>query len=486
MKKTILFTLLLLALFAPESSQSASPRKSSWEQSLVTIEIARKSYDYFQPWTLRTETVRKNGVVTGPRQILTTAEYLNDRTLIRVQKNGRGQWHEGSVEWIDYHANLALVTLPDAKFWEGLTAVRWVDPAPLSGQVRIARWRNGSLDLRKGEIVRMIVKSGKLSWVEHLQMEINSDINGAGWSEAVVLDSKLAGLAESQDGNTCSIIPSTFIRPFLDARKKSKTPKLGFFDFVWQKASNPETVKYLSGPTNSQGVIVSDQIIRPGVTNYLMPRDVILEVEGFKIDSEGDYEDPDYGHLSLENLATRGKWAGDGMRMKIMRNRRMEEIRFPLPSADQAVDLVPENLFDREPPYMILGGMVLQPLTEPFLRSWGQDWQRKAPFRLAYYAKENPTTDRPSLVVMSLVLPDPFNIGYQDYRFLVVDRVNGVKINQLGDIADALKQAKDDYHVIDFSLGDNLHRIVLQARDADAATQRVMQRYGIKKESVMP
>jgi hypothetical protein len=486
MKKILIITLLLLTALFAERAGAASPAKSPWEQSMVTIEVARKSYDYFQPWTLRTDSVRKNGVVTGPRQILTTAEHLNDRTLIRVQKNGRGQWHEGAVDWIDYHANLALVTLSDTNFWKGLSPVRWADPAPMTGPVRIARWRNGSLDLRKGEIVRMIVKRGKLGSVEHLQMEINSEINGAGWSEAVVLDSKLAGLAESQDGNTCTIIPSTFIRPFLEARKKSKAPKLGFFDFVWQKGSNPETLKFLNGPTNSQGVVVSDSIARPGLTSHLAPRDIILEIDGFKIDSEGDYEDPVFGHLSLENLATRGKWAGDTVRLKIWRDRQLKEIRFPLPAADQAADLVPENMFDREPPYMILGGMVLQPLTEPFLKSWGPDWQRKAPFRLVYYTKENPTLERPSLVVLSLVLPDPFNIGYQDYRFLVVDRINGVPINQLSDIPGALKQAKDDYHVVDFTLSDGFRRIVLQAREAAAATQRVMQRYGIKKESVLP
>jgi len=37
----------------------------------------------------------------GDHEILTTAEDLNDRTLVRIQKNGRGKWTNAQVKWID-------------------------------------------------------------------------------------------------------------------------------------------------------------------------------------------------------------------------------------------------------------------------------------------------------------------------------------------------------------------------------------------------
>jgi len=48
--------------------------------------------------------------------------------------------------------------------------------------------------------------------------------------------------------------------------------------------------------------------------------------------------------------------------------------------------------------------------------------ETQAPFRLSYYNSENPTPERPALLVLSVVLPDQYNIGYQDVRFLVVTR----------------------------------------------------------------
>jgi len=103
------FAIRLLLLIAPLAAlaETISTNASTWEKSVVNIEVARKSYDYYQPWNRRSERAAKTGVVVGERQILATAQGLSDQTLVRMQKNGRGKWATASVVWIDYHANLA-------------------------------------------------------------------------------------------------------------------------------------------------------------------------------------------------------------------------------------------------------------------------------------------------------------------------------------------------------------------------------------------
>jgi hypothetical protein len=86
-------------------------------------------------------------------------------------------------------------------------------------------------------------------------------------------------------------------------------------------------------------------------------------------------------------------------------------------------------------------------------------------------------------VILSQVLPDPFNIGYQDQRYQVLQKVNGKRVTNLTDVREALKTPTDKYHVLDFLPGESAQRIVLGADGADrAATQRVLQRYGIGEE----
>src|SRR5262249_51794942 len=136
--------------------------------------------------------------------------------------------------------------------------------------------------------------------------------------------------------------------------------------------------------------------------------------------------------------------------------------------------------------YLIVGGLVFQPLNEPYLRSWGADWIRRVPFRLGYYDQEKPTPQRSEVVLLSMVLPDPFNLGYQDFRYLPVHSINGKTITRFQHVQPAFAHPRDGYHIVEFDQGDWLQRIVLDANLAEAATRRVLQRYSIEKPSSPP
>ena len=123
---------------------------------------------------------------------------------------------------------------------------------------------------------------------------------------------------------------------------------------------------------------------------------------------------------------------------------------------------------------------MFQPLTDSYLQSWGQEWKLRSPFRLNYYNNESPTKERPALVLLSQVLPDAYNIGYQDQKWLVVDKVNSRPIHRLPELREALQKPIDGFHVIEFVQGDSLRRMVLGGGDAEGeATARVLKRYGI-------
>jgi PDZ domain-containing protein len=458
----------------------ASPDRSPWEHTVVTVEVNHTVHDFLQPWSKRTEEHRKTGVVVGPRQILTTADHLWNRNLVRVQKGGRGQWWPGEVDWIDYHANVAVVSVADAAFWRDLHPVPLADPVPAQGIVEVSRWFDGALETRKGDINRVTVKRGHLTLVDYLQLEVTCEIKDPGWGEAVTAGKRLVGLVQYHEDNVLTVLPSSLIHRMLEAHRAGPCRGLGYFDFVWQRAQNP-ALHHLLGQTNELGALIIEDSSVEGAPSVVKPRDVILQVDGFDIDIEGDYLDPDYGKLMLENLSTRRHWAGDEIPLKIWRDGAIKDVRYRLPRADYTAELLPRAVYDQAPEYLVFGGLVFEPLTEPYLHSWGSDWVRHVPFRLAYYQQQKPTPERKSVVLLSMVLPDPFNLGYQDYRFLPVRRVNGKPISEFKDLVGALEHPRDGYHVIEFDPGDWVQQIVLDADTADAATRRVLERYGIQK-----
>ena len=455
---------------------------TGWEKSVVKIEVSHKSYDYYQPWSRRNDMAGKTGVVVGKNQILTTAEDLSDHTLIRMQAGGRGSWVTATVVWVDYYADLAVLTTDEKDFWTDLKPAKIQSkPTAKKDALQILRWREGKLESKAAEFTQFAVRKGQLSDINQVFLEIGSEIQAAGTSEPVVAGSQLVGLVTAQAGRNCKVIPASFLRMILAAHEDAKKPRLGYFHFFWQPAENTDSLASLKLPGKPRGVLVIEVSPRlDGATNVLQPRDIILQVDGFDIDTQGDYTDPDYGVLMLENLATRNKWAGDDVKMKIWRAGQMLDVVYRLPKYDYSNSLVPLGIYDQPPDYLIAGGLVFQPLTTPYLQRWGSDWQRTAPFRFNYYREDEATKDKPSLVILSQVLPDRFNLGYQEYRGYVVAKVNDRTIHTLTELSEALKQPKDGFHIIDFTPNDNLQRIVIAAGDAErAANRRILERFGI-------
>ncbi|HWV99534.1 MAG TPA: serine protease [Candidatus Acidoferrum sp.] len=474
---------VLLSLLPVPAQAQSRKEPSAWEASVVTVEVSRKQYDYYQPWTSKDVRVQKPGLVVGERQILTTADELFNRTLVRVQKHGRGQWWVAEVAWIDYHANLALVTTTEPEFWRGLKPAALGGAIPAEGTLQILRWRAGNLENRKAEFTQFAVREGQLAAINQAVLEADSDIQSAGWGEPVVANSHVVGLLSAQDGRSCIAIPASFIKFNLDAHKRGEYQGLGYFHFYWQPAQNPASLARLKLTGEPRGVIVIQVPPRPdGGEQVLKTQDIILRVDGFDLDIQGDYEDPEYGHLMLENLATRQRQAGDNVKMQIWREGKPMEVSYRLPKYEYSSSLVPFGTYDQEPEYMIVGGLVFQPLTDSYLQSWGTDWRRRAPFRLYHYRDEPATKERSALVLLSQVLPDAYNIGYQEQKYLVVDKVNGQRINRLPDLRQALEKPLNGYHVIEFVQSDSLRRLVLRADgNEQEATTRILKRYHINQ-----
>src|SRR5262249_23470497 len=162
-----------------------------------------------------------------------------------------------------------------------------------------------------------------------------------------------------QEGRTCTALPASFIQSILKAREKGEYRGLGYFDFYWQPAENPVSLAFLGLEGEPRGVLVIDVPSKPNsAPAVLKQHDIILQIDRFDIDIEGDYNDPEFGHLMLENLATRHKWAGDDVMMKIWRDDKPLDVTYRLPKIEYTNSLVADAVYDQEPEYLVVGGLV--------------------------------------------------------------------------------------------------------------------------------
>ena len=85
------------------------------------------------------------------------------------------------------------------------------------------------------------------------------------------------------------------------------------------------------------------------------------------------------------------------------------------------------------------------------------------------------------IVLLSSVLPDTANLGYQELRDLIVERVNGRPVPNLAALRQAFGSASSGFHVIELLSGQGASRIVVDAAEAEASGERLHRAYGVEK-----
>ena len=482
MIKHLALTLLcgLFALHAAQAgsrigTQSTAPFESA--AALVEIEITKTGYDYRLPWNSRSLQSRKNGIVIDGHQILTTADGFSGQTLCRIRKGGVTHQYTATLKWIDYYANLAMLDVEDPAFWEDMHPTRLAKEIPQSGALQIIRWRNGRIEERAAEIIRLYIGKSKMSYVHHLTLSASTEMDSAGWAEVILSKDEIIGLTTSSTNDKLTILPAPFITSVLKQRTSANGSGIGHFDFSVMDGKNHALLQSKGMTATDIGVVVTKVGTRRLAANTLKVGDVLLEIDGFEIDNDGKYIDPTYGRLSLYGLATRNGGAGDTLPMRIWRDNQEITVDYILPRAAFEKDLVPDEIYDQAPDYLIAGGLLFQPLTGPYLNAYGKN----KPLLLDYYSYYAELPERDGLVILSSVIPDNYNHGYEGIRLLIVDRINGQTINTLADVAEALAAPKGEFHRIEFMPDQGFKHIVLDAAKMESATQRILEHYNIPR-----
>ena len=338
------------------------------------------------------------------------------------------------------------------------------------------RWlRTGQFETSRATLRQIRAGRHGLSRTSLLTLEASSSLDGAGDSEVLVKEGAVVGLATSKQGETLSALAAPVLRQFLADAESPSYRGFARAGIAWQELTNPALRAYLGLNEDESGVRLTRVVPHGSGSGVLEKGDVLLEVAGKKLDPTGQFEHPVYGKMLFPVLLTDGARPGDTLRLRLLRNGERRDVDITLKRMLPEDDKVPPYVLGRGPDYVVSGGLVFEELTIPYLGTWG-DWARRAPTRLLVaYDREGaePTPEAPRIVLLSSVLPDPANLGYQDLRDLVVSKVNGVSIGRLEDLRRAFEQPSGGFHVVEFLPGQGPSRIVLDVAEVEAATARI-------------
>ena len=130
----------------------------SFESQVVSLYITHQRFDEDRPWAKGNPGTRVAAAAVVDGALLTSAQSIENATLIQAGRLGDGHLWDARIIHSDAEINLALVTVDDPSFFEGLRAVRFASALPTKGFVRSVRWKKAQLETTESRITRLEVK----------------------------------------------------------------------------------------------------------------------------------------------------------------------------------------------------------------------------------------------------------------------------------------------------------------------------------------
>ncbi len=422
---------------------------------VVRVHVRSHDPDFDEPWESRAYEDVGVGVVVGERTVLCLASLVLD--AVPWEKPLGAEQAVARIAAIDNDRDLALLELADA--W-GIPPIELGALPPVGDVVLLAGYSEDEPGQRQGHAV--IADIGLVRYVHSQRHLLAATIDArqpfSDGGDVALRSGKLMGLVmqrEIDDAQRGDVMAPEIIRAFLS----STAPGVPALGISTQVIANPA----MRARFGEGGILVTRVDHGGTCDGVLAPRDVLLAIDGAPIAADGTVA---YAGRSLAHYAVLcDRTVGERARLTVRRGAVVHELEVTLGPLTALVPRVRTG----PPEYVMFAGLVIQPATRDFLRTWDTWWHNGPKELLQAYYMGVRTPEQHELLVITSVLADPINAGYEHLHTETIVRVNGAPVRDLRALAAVLDAATGEL-AIETSTGG---LIVLDAAEARAATARI-------------
>lgn len=464
---------------------AASEQLPNWGRVVPSMDAVVKVFcvhtepNFSLPWQRKRQySSSSSGFVIGGRRVLTNAHSVEHHTQVKVKKRGSDTKYLATVLAIGTECDIAMLTVEEDEFWEGVVPVEFGDLPALQDAVSVVGYPIGgdTISVTSGVVSRMEILSYVHGSTELLGLQIDAAINSGNSGGPAFNDTgKCVGIAfqslKHEDAeNIGYVIPTPVIMHFItDYEKNGAYTGFPILGVEWQKMENPDLRTSIGMSPNQKGVRIRRIEPTAPASLVLEPSDVILSFDGVSVANDGTVPFRHGERIGFSYLVSQ-KYTGDQARVKVLRNSKILEFNIELETHKR---LIPAHIKGTPPSYYIVAGFVFTAVSVPYLRSeYGKEYEFDAPVKLLdkllHSMAESPEEQ---LVVVSQVLVADINIGYEDLVNTQVLSFNGKPVKNLKSLAKMVESFEDDYLKFDL---EYQQIVVLDTKTAKAATSDIL------------
>ncbi|XP_058197118.1 protease Do-like 9 [Rhododendron vialii] len=359
----------------PKKSYNKVPRKSynkahitPFVEAIVKVICVKVDPNYTFPWKMEQEEGCWSGFIVSGRKILTSAGAVDLPKEVKVKKSTCNVWYTATVLSVALDTDLAILTVNDDEFWQGVKPVEFGDmPAPRE-KITVTGYPHGAdyVSVIKGRVsgvgmTRYVISGAnlpvfvvKVAW--NLGKVGGPVFNGRG---------KCVGMILQHLYNNVDVVPAESIKHFVqDYDKNGAYTGLPFLGIKWQKMESSSFRVFMKMEHDQQGVLITEVMPNYPEFEILKPYDVILSIDGISINNDGTVPFQQGRRIEFSYLITQ-KYKGDKIVIRVLRDSKIHEFVTQLPTRKQ---FVPANITGMPPQYYVIGGFVFTTLSFPYLQ----------------------------------------------------------------------------------------------------------------------
>ncbi|GFH14101.1 uncharacterized protein HaLaN_10090, partial [Haematococcus lacustris] len=453
--------------------------------AVVKVYCVHTQPDYSLPWQRKRQmTSTSSGFIAtfnGATCLLTNAHSVDHHTQVKVKRRGDDRKFVARVLSLGVDCDVALLTVEEDEFWEGVTPLTFGPLPRLQDAVAVVGYPIGgdTISVTAGVVSRIEVTDYTHGSTDLLAIQIDAAING-GNSGGPVINAKgeCCGIAfQALTGNDVEnvgyVIPTPVVNHFLNDYDRTKGftgfPALGM---VWQRMESEALRRayHMAKGQKGKGSLnpTSD------AANVLQPDDVLLSFDGLEIACDGTVPFRTGERISFSYLIS-NKYVGDECQMTVLRKGEVHTVNVKLSKPHQ---LIPPHINNRDPAYFIVAGLVFTPVSEPYLQSeYGAGYSTEAPVRLLDRLFHTlPKNGDEEVVVLSQVLACSATLGYEDVYNVQLLKFNGEPVRNLRHLAELVVGCTQPFMRFDLDYNE---LVILETQAALRATADVQTSHSV-------
>lgn len=446
--------------------------------AIVLIRSTQQDYSPLLPWEKqRPRNNKVLGVSLGEGRVLTLCEPLKAATYVELSLPDESRSVPARVIRSDEDTNLAIVSVlneEDKSFLESRTALELGKPLSQGAAAEVAGLIDGLNPYRIPGVVQ-----GSTIGMPKLNLRVAAPLpDDTEDGTPILSEGKLVGLSAGYEDSsqTLSVINADMVARFMDTAHKLGTPLLGV---QFTELDDPVMRRYLELPEGQTGLYVS-KVLPGGAAEAagLQEGDVITAVEGMGVDSRGRVNHPLYGPIAAASALRILKPLGESVTLTLCRNG--EQVELPVALNRDLLDspLRRELAPAEAPRYILWGGLLFQPLSQTYLNALRSQSNGGLPLsflRLQQQEKELAEQGIREVVALTLVIPTPATLGYEESRFSVVKAVNGKPVHDFAEFEQLLDEPTED-NITSISLDRAPYTLHLDRSAAETANDLIRRR----------